>query len=173
MNDLAAIDRELDGARKSDDNRALVRLISRALALPEAQPFLAEYLDELAYAYQELGCFDEAIDAMRRALAAGWDGELDDHPSAEALIADLLLRAGRTQEGDEAWLQAERQTPRDPSLHYAAVCAYATMGLPSFAEDYEHGPYAAYCARLELLLPRRLRHRDGPDGCRPALAATA
>jgi tetratricopeptide (TPR) repeat protein len=261
VEDLAAIDRELDVARECDDNGARARLISRALALPEAQPFLAEYLDELAYAYQELGRFDEAIDAMRRAVTAGWDGELDDHPSAEALIADLLLRAGRPGEADEAWLRAERQTPRDPSLHHAAARAYTregshgkalpwqTKGLelalaggeyegerawlltgeraetlsvlgrapdelqlraeevidrqeqqehrdeaaffrgldeapavpprqvhagagvawfpsgqyeralqmwPSFAEDYEHGPYAAYCARLELLL-RELR----------------
>lgn len=191
---------------------------------------------------------------MRRALAAGWAGALDDHPSAEALIADLLLRAGRTQEADEAWFQAERQDPRDPWLHLAAGSAYADVGLhskalpwqtkglelalaagddddmvwllageraetlevlgrppdelqlsaeellereeqqerereetffrdlattrpatprqasvglawfpaeqyeraletwPSFAEDYQHGPYAAYCARLELLL---------------------
>jgi tetratricopeptide (TPR) repeat protein len=259
MDDLAAIDRELDLARERDDNGGRVRLLSRALVLPEAQPFLAEYLDELAYAYQELGRFDEAIDAMRRALAAGWDAELDDHPSAEALIADLLLRAGRTEEADEAWLEAERRRRRDPSLHYAAGCAYARVGShskalpwqtkgldlalaageqdgeliwqlteeraetlgalgrapdelqlraedlverqdqedreseamffrrvgaagalaprqvyggvawfpagqyvralqtwPSFAEDYEHGPYAAYCARLELLL-RELR----------------
>ena len=36
---------------------------------------------------------------MRQAVAAGWDGELDDHPSAQALIADLLLRAGRDRGG--------------------------------------------------------------------------
>jgi len=28
----------------------------------------------------------------------------------------------------------------------------ALQTWPSFAEDYQHGPYAAYCARLELLL---------------------
>jgi len=61
-------------ARERDDNGARARLIPRALALPEAQPLQAEYLDELAYAYQQLGRFDEAIDAMRRAVAAGWDG---------------------------------------------------------------------------------------------------
>ena len=204
---------------------------------------------------RRLGRFEAAIDAMRRAVAAGWDGELDDHPSAQALIADLLLRAGRDQEADEAWLQAEREDPRNPWVHSAASDAYTrvelhrkalpwqTKGLelafaageeegelawyltgeraatidilglapdelqlraeelierqeqqdreyereflrnwnqpqtiapqqayigvawfppdqyqralqtwPSFAEDYEHGPYAAYCARLELLL---------------------
>ncbi|MCA1677496.1 MAG: tetratricopeptide repeat protein, partial [Actinobacteria bacterium] len=260
MADLQAIERELVVARKRDDNDARVRLIPRALALTDAQPHRAEYLDELAYAYQQLGRFDEAIDAMRQAVAAGFDGELDEHPSAQALIADLLLRAGHTEQGDAAWLQAERDDPRDPRLHQAAGVAYADVGLhrkalpwqtkglelaladgtdddliwllsgeraetldvlnqapddlqlraeervdrdeqaeqqridafyrdrsahtiraqrasiglawfpdgqyqraletwPSFAEDYEHGPYEAYCARLELLL-RKLRAQD-------------
>lgn len=260
MADLQAIERELVIARKRDDNRARARLIPRALTLPDAQPHRAEYLDELAYAYQQLGRFDDAIDAMRQALAAGWDGELDEHPSAQSLIADLLLRAGHNQQADEAWLQAEREDPRDPRLHQAAGVAYADVGLhskalpwqtkglelalatgedddliwlltneraetldvlgqqpdplqlraearvdrdeqaeqqridafyrdrsaqtirpprasvglawfpdgqyqraldtwPSFAEDYEHGPYEAYCARLELLL-RNLRAQD-------------
>jgi len=252
--DVDAIDRALEAARERDDNSARVDLITRALALPEAEPHRAEYLDELAYAYQQLGRFDDAVDAMRQALAAGWDGELDDHPSAQALIADLLLRAGRSEEADAAWQQAQREDPRDPWLYQAAGCAYADVGLhpqalpwqtkglelalaagddgdmiwmltderartldavgrapddlqlraealverqeqeeqartdafyrdrartqplpphrasiglawfpaseytralqtwPSFAEDYQHGPYAAYCARLELLL---------------------
>lgn len=259
--DLHAIDRKLDVARQRDDNDARVRLITRALALPDAQPYRADYLDELAYAYQQLGRFDDAIDTMHQALAAGWDGELDDHPSAQALIADLLLRAGRSDEAADAWQQAEREDPHNPRLHQAAGCAYADAGLyakalrwqtkglelalaasedgdmiwmltgeraqtldalgqppdalqlraeelverqeqeeqaredafyrdratnlpvaprrasvglawfpateytralatwPSFAEDYENGPYAAYCARLELLL-RNLKAQD-------------
>jgi len=253
--DLQAIDRELDLAREREDNDARVRLITRALAMPEAQGHRADYLDELAYAFQQLGRFDDAIDAMRQALAHGWDGELDDHPSAQALIADLLLHAGRTDEATDAWLTAQRRDPRDPRLYQTAGCAYTDIGLhakalgwqttglelalaahdhdgdmiwmltgeraesldalgyppddlqlraealverqeqeeqaridafyrdratnqpvaprrasiglawfpaneytralaiwPSFAADYEHGPYAAYCARLELLL---------------------
>jgi tetratricopeptide (TPR) repeat protein len=252
--DLHAIDRELDAARKRDDNHARVRLITRAITLPEAATHRAEHLDELAYAYRQLGRFDDAIDAMRQALAAGFDGELDDHPSAQALIADLLLRAGRTDQADDARHKAQHEHPNDPWLHQTAGCAYADVGLhakalgwqtkglelalaagddgdmiwlltgeraetldalgrppddlqlraedlverqeqeeqaraeashrdrgttqplpphrasiglawfppseyaralqtwPSFAEDYQHGPYAAYCARLELLL---------------------
>lgn len=129
MPDLQRIDRELDAARERDDHHAQVRLITVALALPESEPDRAGYLDELAYAYEKLGRFDEAIDAMRQAVAAGWDGELDDHPSAQALIADLLLRAGRHQEADEAWLQAEREDPRNPWVHTAASDAYTRVGL--------------------------------------------
>ena len=253
MADLEAIERELAVARKHDDNGARVRLITHALELSEAHAQRAEFLDELAYAYQQLGRFDDAVAAMRDAVAAGWDGDLDEHPSAEALIADLLLHTGRTQEADDAWLQAEREDPSNPWLHQTAGLAYADVGLhdkalpwqtkgleialtteansdmiwmltseraetldalsqppdelqlhaeelvereereeqervdafyrdqtartvpphrasvglawfpaeeyqraletwPSFAEDYEHGPYSAYCARLELLL---------------------
>jgi len=255
VRDLQTINRELDTARERDDHDAQVRLITAALALPESQPDRAGYLDELAYAYEKLGRFQEAIDAIREAVAAGWDGELDDHPSAQALIADLLLRVGRDQEADEAWAQAERDDPRNPWVHSAASDAYSRVGLhrkalpwqtkglelalaagedegelawyltgergqtmdvlglapdelqlraeelierqeqqdreyereflrtwnepqtiapqqayigvawfppdqypralqtwASFAEDYEHGPYAAYCARLERLL---------------------
>ena len=260
MADLQAIERELVVARKRDDNDARARLIPHALELPEAQPHRAEYLDELAYAYQQLGRFDDAIAAMRQAVAAGFEGELDEHPNAQALIADLLLRAGHTEQADVAWEQAEREHSRDPLLHQAAGVAYADVGLhrkalgwqtkalelaltdgtdgdliwlitgeraetldvlnqapdnlqlraeervdrdeqaeqqridtfyrdrsaqtirpqrasvglawfphgeyqkaldtwPSFAEDYEHGPYEAYCARLELLL-RNLRAQD-------------
>jgi SEC-C motif/Tetratricopeptide repeat len=255
VSDLQRINRELDTARERNDHHAQVRLITTALALPDAQPDRAGYLDELAYVYEKLGRFDEAIDAMRQALAAGWSGELDDHPSAQALIADLLLRTGRDQEADEAWAQAEREDPRNPWVHSAASDAYTRVGLhrkalpwqtkglelalaagddeaeiawyltgergqtidvlglppdelqlraeeliereeqqdreaeqeflrrwneprplspqqthigaawfpadqypralrtwPSFAEDYAHGPYEAYCARLELML---------------------
>lgn len=254
MADLKEIEHELSVARKRDDNHARIRLIPQAIALPEAHPHRAEYLDELAYAYQQLGRFDDAVDAMRQAITAGWDGELDDHPSAQALIADLLLRAGRDQEADDAWQLAKREEPNDPWLYQSAGSAYADVGLhakalpwqtkglelalarpqdgdmiwmltkeraetldvlgdppdelqlhaeeivdrqeqeeqaradafyrdrdtvqpvpphrasvglawfpandymralqtwPSFAEDYENGPYEAYCARLELLL---------------------
>ena len=77
-------------------------------------------MDELAYAYEQLGRFDEAVDAMREALDAGWDGELDDHPSARALIADLLLRAGRAGEAEREWRETELERPHDPRIHRAA-----------------------------------------------------
>jgi len=255
VRDLQSINHELDIARQRADHPTCVRLITAALALPDAQPDLAGYLDELAYAYEKLGRFEDAIDAMRQAVAAGWDGELEDHPTPQALIADLLLRLGRDREADDAWAQAEREDPSNPWVHSAASDAYTRVGLhrkalpwqtkglelalaageheaeiawyltgergqtmdalglqpddlqlraeelieraeqqdreaereflrrwhgmepltaqhthigaawfpadqypralqawPSFAEDYAHGPYEAYCARLELML---------------------
>lgn len=128
MAELEAIDRALDHARERDDHDAWIDLLRRALATPEAQPRRADYLDELAYVYQQLERLDDAIDAMRQAVAAGWDGTLDDHPSAQALIADLLLRAGRTEEADQAWEDAQREDPRDPWLYQTAGYAYAVAG---------------------------------------------
>ena len=129
MRDLQSINRELDAARQRADHHTCVRLITAALALPDAQPDRAGYLDELAYAYEKLGRFEEAIEAMREAVAAGWDGELGDHPSAQALIADLLLRLGRDPEADDAWAQAERDDPHNPWVHSAASDAYTRVGL--------------------------------------------
>jgi len=123
------MEQALDLPRERDDCVARAHLIPQALALPAAEPFRGEYLDELAYAYKQLGRFDEAVDAMRKALDAGWDGELDDHPSARALVADLLLRAGPAEESERAWRGAELERPRDPRVHRAAGNAYANVGL--------------------------------------------
>lgn len=137
MRSLETVNRELDAARERGDHDACVRLITAALALPESQPDRAAYLDDLAYAYERLGRFEEAVDAMRGAVDAGWDGELDDHPSAQALIADLLLRAGRDQEADEAWAQAERDDPSNPWVHAAASDAYIRVGLETKALPWQ------------------------------------
>jgi hypothetical protein len=135
--DLAAIERELSAARLRDDNDARIRLIPQALALPDAKPDRAEYLDELAYAYQQLGRFEDAIDAMREAVAAGWNGTLDDHPSAQALIADLLLHAGRDHDADQAWQQAQREDPENPRIYQAAGSAYADVGADAKALPWQ------------------------------------
>jgi hypothetical protein len=71
VGNLDAIEQELDVARERDDSIARARLIPRALALPAAQPFRAEYLDELAYAYEQLGRFDEASTRCARLSTPG------------------------------------------------------------------------------------------------------
>jgi tetratricopeptide (TPR) repeat protein len=137
MGDLEAIERELVPARMREDNEERIRLIPRALALPEAEPFRGEYLDELAYAYAELGRFEEAIDVLCEALGDGWDGKLEEYLTAHALLGELLLRAGREQEASEAWRRAERELPGDPRLCKLAGSAYGDVGLHGEALEWE------------------------------------
>jgi tetratricopeptide (TPR) repeat protein len=137
VDDLETIERELEPARLREDNEARIRLIPRALALPEAEPFRGEYLDELAYAYAELGRFEEAVDVLRKALGDGWDGKLDEYLTAHALLGELLLRAGREQEAAEAWARAEREYPDDPRLCKLAGWAYGELDLHGEAYEWE------------------------------------
>ena len=133
-------------------------MIPQGLALPAAEPFRAESLDldELAYAYERLGRIDEAVDSMPKALDAGWDGELDDHPSARALIADLLVRAGRASEAEPAWREAELERPRDPGVHRAGGerlrnCGPVRGGVPVADEGPRAGARAGRPGEGELL----------------------
>jgi uncharacterized protein YecA (UPF0149 family) len=94
---------------------------------------------------------------------------------------DLQLRAEELLEREEQEEQARIEAfHRERAAARAAPPHRASLGLawfpadeyeralqtwPSFAEDYEHGPYAAYCARLELLL----RDLKGQGAARLAL----
>lgn len=129
IDELARVEAELDQARDRDDNEARVRLVPRLIELGGAEEDLATHWDELAYAHEQLGHFDQAAEALRRAIDAGFDNRIEDHPSAEALIADLLLRAGRMEEAERAWEEAERKHPSDPELGWVAGNAYAEVGL--------------------------------------------
>ena len=78
--------------------------------MPGSQPDRAEYLDELAYAYEKLGRLEPAAD----------------NRAATGLHRRCLVPADQYPRALQTW--------------------------PSFAEDYQHGPYQSYCERLELLL---------------------
>jgi tetratricopeptide (TPR) repeat protein len=109
----------------------------RELPSQSTKPFRGEYLDELAYAYAELGRFEEAIDVLCEALGDGWDGKLEEYLTAHALLGELLLRAGREQEASEAWRRAERELPGDPRLCKLAGSAYGDVGLHGEALEWE------------------------------------
>ena len=66
-----------------------------------------------------------------------------------ALGGPLRLRRGGTSQ-DAADLQ--QRVSVGLAWFPASEHSRALETWPSFAQDYEHGPYAAYCARLELLL---------------------
>ena len=133
QDEFALIEDRLDEAVECDDYELVVELVERALTLPEAGPELAGFLDTLGWALEELGRFDEAVDVMRRAAAAGLDKTFDDHPSTAALIAHLLLRAGRVEEAHGAWAEAEAERPGDLWIHQAAGRRYEAAGLRDLA----------------------------------------
>src|SRR5947208_1486948 len=64
----------------------------RAIALTDADEHAAGYFhiselyDLLADEYQQLGRVDDALAAMREALAAGWDGQ----PDGRCRLAEIL-----------------------------------------------------------------------------------
>lgn len=68
---------------------------------------------DLAQALAHRGRYDDAIDAMSRALQAGWDGK----PDGRCDIADFLTRAGRREEASALWAQVKRDTPQDVWLY--------------------------------------------------------
>ena len=72
----------------------------------------------------ELGRTDDAIAAMRSAIAAGWRGR----PDGRCRIAELLMRAGRVAEAAPLWDQVRADTPDDVWLYNNAGLEYADVG---------------------------------------------
>ncbi len=128
--DLVAVRRRLDAAHATNDYQTIVRLLHEALTLELAQSDRADHLSELAWAYEQLGRFDDAVDKMREAVATGLrDEDVSDYPGAASLIAELLVRAGRTEEAHEAFGQALTRNPSNPLIHLHAGEIYGGAGL--------------------------------------------
>lgn len=86
---------EAEQASRTGAGDAAVGAWRAVLAHPCAhyQIITEEILDEVFQVYRQAGRWDEAIEAKRAAIAAGWRTT----PDAEADIADVLLLAGRRQ----------------------------------------------------------------------------
>ncbi len=118
--DLVEVRRRLDAAHATNDYPTIVRLLHEALALRLSQSDRADHLSELAWAYEQLGRFDDAVNKMREAVATGLrDDDVSDYPGAASLIAELLVRAGRTEEAREAFGQALARKLRTPRVRSA------------------------------------------------------
>jgi tetratricopeptide (TPR) repeat protein len=129
---IDALAQELDrvlGARPQDP-AAVAVVLERAVAACRSDPAAAdrwhepELWDELVDVYEQLGRTDDAIAAMRSAIAAGWRGR----PDGRCRIAELLMRAGRLAEATPLWDQVRADTPDDVWLYNNAGPEYADVG---------------------------------------------
>lgn len=93
------------------------------LAHPCARHLLVDYevLNELHHALRNARRFDEAIDAKRAAITAGYRSD----PDPEADIAEVLLQAGRRDEADQLYGELRQRDPDDVWLYNSAGFSYA------------------------------------------------
>jgi tetratricopeptide (TPR) repeat protein len=109
------------------DDEAAIALIQDSVAHPGAlddsgsMPFLYE---ELAGCYSRQGLHDEAITAMDKCLVSGYAGS----PDGRALKAELLLKAGRSEEAHRMFHEVKGDTPDDIWLYNSAALAYQAVG---------------------------------------------
>jgi tetratricopeptide (TPR) repeat protein len=85
---------------------------------------LAELYDDLCEQYEQLGRVDDAVAAMRSAIAAGWSGK----PDGRSRLAEIMLRAGRVEQATTLWAQVLADTPDDVWLYNNAGMEYAIAG---------------------------------------------
>jgi tetratricopeptide (TPR) repeat protein len=109
-------------ARRSGDRKAALEALRSLLDHPCAHHQVVghEVLDEVFIVLRELGRFDEAIDAKRAAIAAGYRSS----PDPEADIAECLIDSGNRAEGDALFAVLRDRTPNDPWLYNSAGFAY-------------------------------------------------
>lgn len=122
--------RVVESAHPHDHERraaALQEAIAAARNSPatvDAYFDLAGLLDELSTAYETLGRPDEALDAMQQAIEAGYAGT----PDPRCRLAEIQLRAGRSDEAHRVFADVKRDTPDDVWLYNNAGLEYHHAG---------------------------------------------
>jgi tetratricopeptide (TPR) repeat protein len=111
-------------ARHDDETRveALRACVAHPCAYHELD--LPEIFRTLAETLTRLERYDESLEALEAAIAAGARGL--PHPRTD--VAEVLLRAGRRAEADALFTELRRQCPDDIWLYNAAGYAYAWAG---------------------------------------------
>ena len=117
-------------ARPQDPTRlaaALEQAVDACRRWPEAASgvlYLPELLGELSEAYEQLGRTEDALDAMRSAITAGYAGA----PDPRCRLAEILLRAGRAEEAHPIFARVKAETPGDVWLYNNAGLEYGAAG---------------------------------------------
>ena len=149
---------------------ALERLVETADREPEtAETYrMSELFEELSEAYGAVGRYEDALEAMERAITAGYEGE----PDPRCRLAELHLRFGHPEPAHAIFAQVKTETPDDVWLYNNAGLEYRHSG------DFERA-LGWLDDGLELALrtgdPERLvgQLRDVRQGCLDALGRTS
>ncbi|MEQ8717368.1 MAG: SEC-C metal-binding domain-containing protein [Acidimicrobiales bacterium] len=115
----------VDAARNAGDSEAELDAHWALLEHPCAHHQIVEHevLDEVHQVLRRLGRFDEAIQAKREAIDAGYRSS----PDPEADIAECLVEAGRRDEADALFAELRRRDPDDVWLYNSAGWAYGRV----------------------------------------------
>lgn len=109
-------------ARNAHDAEAELDSYRELLEHPCARHQIVDYevLDEVQRVLRRLGRYEEAIEAKRQAIEAGYRSS----PDPEADIAECLVEAGRRAEADALFAELRRRHPDDVWLYNSAGWAY-------------------------------------------------
>ena len=126
--EIQALWEQAQTLRRAGDREAALRVYEELLAHPCAHHRVTEYdvLDETHQVLRQLGRFDEAIQAKRDAIAAGYRSS----PDPEADIAEALVEAGRREEADALYAELRARDPDDVWLYNSAGYIYAGVDDP-------------------------------------------
>jgi tetratricopeptide (TPR) repeat protein len=130
--DLAAVIDRLDAAYESRPRDASVIVgaledavrAARAYRDNQELPPVAELLGDLADEYVKLDRTDDALAAMREAIAAGYGGK----PDPECRIAEILMSGGREAEARPIWDSMAEKYPDDVWVFNNAGLEYGALG---------------------------------------------
>jgi tetratricopeptide (TPR) repeat protein len=127
------LDEVLLGRPRDLDRAAAV--LERAVRACRSDPHLGEafhrfeLLDQLSEIYEQQGRIDDALTAMRQAIAAGYRSQ----PDPRCRLAEIQLRAGRTEPAHALYAQVHAEFPDDVWLYNNAGLEYGAAGDPERA----------------------------------------
>ena len=126
--EIQALWEQAQTLRRAGEREDALRVYQDLLAHPCAHHRVTEHdvLDEMHHVLRQLGRFDEAIQAKRDAIAAGYRSS----PDPEADIAEALVEAGRREEADALFAELLARDPDDVWLYNSAGYIYAGVDDP-------------------------------------------
>ena len=138
--EVARAERDLQRATSArpQDPGQLAAALEAAVAVARRWPqaaegfILSELLGELSEVYEQLERTEDALQAMRQAIVAGYRS----WPDPRCRVAEILLRAGRAEEAHPIFDEVQVDTPGDVWLYNNAGLEYGHAGDHHRAVDW-------------------------------------